>query len=154
MPFSSIPSFKPTIVAVYPTFFYGSVPAHSQLLSFAFTRHPFNRLVSGYYQKFDKDDWSLPELQDLELKWMRDLIIKRYRRVDPTVDTTKPTPLELATYLIEESEDRGSEHLEGHFRPQWANCPWCLFDFDVIGRIETFDSDVAVIVDFLNLTVS
>ena len=84
---------------------------------------------------------------------MRDLIIRRYRNVDPAVDVSMPTPLEVATYLLEESKEKGSENLEGHFKPQWASCPWCLLDFDVIGTTETFDSDVSIIVDFLNLTV-
>ena len=84
---------------------------------------------------------------------MRDLILRKYRKVDPAVDTTKPTPLEFATYILEESENEGSENLEGHFRPQWASCPWCLMDFDVVGTTETFEEDVLVIVDFLNLTV-
>ena len=84
---------------------------------------------------------------------MRDLILERYRKVDPAIDTSKPTPLEFVTYILDQSEEHGSENLEGHFRPQWASCPWCLLEFDIIGTTETFDNDVAVIVDFLNLTV-
>lgn len=84
---------------------------------------------------------------------MRDLIIRKYRKTDPNIDTTKPTPLEFCTYILDEVKNKGVENLEGHFKPLWASCPWCLLDFDVVGTTETFDTDVAVITDFLNLTV-
>ena len=47
--------------------------AKKNLLSFVFVREPFERLISSYYDKMDRD-WSK---QQYDLRWMRDEIIKK-----------------------------------------------------------------------------
>ena len=47
--------------------------AKKNLLSFVFVREPFERLISSYYDKMDRD-WSKPQY---DLRWMRDEIIKK-----------------------------------------------------------------------------
>ena len=47
--------------------------ARDDLLSFVFVREPFERLVSSYYDKMDRD-WSKPVY---DLRWMRDEIIHK-----------------------------------------------------------------------------
>ena len=47
--------------------------AKDDLLSFVFVREPFERLVSSYYDKMDRD-WSKPVY---DLRWMRDEIIHK-----------------------------------------------------------------------------
>ena len=49
--------------------------AKQRLLSFVFVREPFERLVSSYYDKMDRD-WSNPS-QDERFTRMRNAIIKR-----------------------------------------------------------------------------
>ena len=48
--------------------------ANDKLLSFAFVRDPFDRLVSCYYNKMVMKNWS-EKKQDL--KWMRDEILRQ-----------------------------------------------------------------------------
>ena len=43
--------------------------------------------------------------------------------------------------------------LNGHFRPQWSLCPFCLIEFDVLGKIEDFEEDSAYIMDALGVRV-
>ena len=52
-----------------------------------------------------------------------------------------PTPLEFATFIVDESKRIGIEYLDIHFRPQWFSCPFCALEFDMIGSSEDFESD-------------
>ena len=56
--------------------------------------------------------------------------------------------------MLSEAASKRPENLDGHFRPQWGHCPFCLFDFDVVGRMDTYDRDVEYVFNRLNLTVS
>ena len=49
------------------------IDAKHNLLSFVFVRDPFERIVSSYYDKMDRD-WSKPAF---DLRWMRDEIIQK-----------------------------------------------------------------------------
>ena len=65
-----------------------------------------------------------------------------------------PTPLEFATFIIDESKRIGIEYLDIHFRPQWFSCPFCALDFDIIGSHEEFESDFDFFVSEFGLKVS
>ena len=62
--------------------------------------------------------------------------------------------MEFSQYLLDEAAFAGPEMLNGHFRPQWALCPFCLIDFNILGKIEDFEEDSAYIMDALRVRVS
>ena len=64
-----------------------------------------------------------------------------------------PTPLEFTNYILGQAEIHGKTQLDPHFKPQWASCPHCLIDFDVIGATETYKEDTDFILDRLGLKV-
>ena len=43
--------------------------------------------------------------------------------------------------------------VNAHILPQHLYCPFCLFDFDAVGRIENFERDAPVVLDALGLEV-
>lgn len=45
-------------------------------------------------------------------------ILRRYRDVSPTSESSGPTPLELVQYLLDEAAEKGAERLEAHFREE------------------------------------
>ena len=49
--------------------------------------------------------------------------------------------------------DSRKTQLDPHFKPQWASCPHCLIDFDVIGATETYKEDTDFILNRLGLKV-
>ena len=65
-----------------------------------------------------------------------------------------PTPLEFATFIVDESKRIGIEYLDIHFRPQWFSCPFCALEFDMIGSSEDFESDFDFFVKEHGLKVS
>ena len=67
-----------------------------------------------------------------------------------------PTPRQFVTYLVDSSrspEAGGVVGLNPNWRPQWASCPHCSFDFDVIGKIENFERDTNFILEKLGIQV-
>jgi len=116
--------------------------ARDDLLSFVFVREPFERLVSSYYDKMDRD-WSKPVY---DLRWMRDEIIHKIRHLDPKLHKAeKPTPEEFIKYIIKTAKSIGPYALDNHIKPIWASCPFCSVEFDIVGHLEEFNKDSAFI---------
>jgi hypothetical protein len=46
------------------------------------------------------------------------------------------------------------DQIDSHWRPQWTFCPYCSLDFDLIGRLEDFQSEFEFLVKKLGLKVS
>ena len=65
-----------------------------------------------------------------------------------------PTPLEFASFIIDESQRIGIEYVDIHFRPQWFSCPFCSLDFDIIGTHDDFESDFDFFITEFGLKVS
>lgn len=56
--------------------------------------------------------------------------------------------------ILDRSENALLWDLNEHYKPSWFYCSICGIEYDVIGRIETFDEDVSFILDKLELRVS
>ena len=72
--------------------------ANDMLVTFAFTRHPFNRLVSSYHDKM------LPGKHGQERRGVSDSLIKlrhrlmlQYRNLNPNNSSELPTPIIFVT---------------------------------------------------------
>ena len=96
--------------------------ANKLLVTFAFSRHPFERLVSAYYNHFQG----------------------RY----PNISV-------FARYAIKMILDRlkVGRRPNDHLIPQYATCPYCQLDFDLVGKLENMEEDTAFLARHLNLTV-
>ena len=72
----------------------------------------------------------------------------------PAFKSAVPSPSEFISYLLDKAKMLSSSYyLDAHFKPLWASSPVCAIDFDVIGRIETFDQDATFIINSLQLKV-
>lgn len=102
--------------------------------SFVFVRHPLDRLVSGYYGKI-VDPTGFRQSRKFEL-----LRLTFSQRIELR-DKATLTPTQFIQGLVDAHKHFGIEGMNKHFRPQYTQCGFCLTDFDVIGKMETFDED-------------
>ena len=56
-------------------------------------------------------------------------------------DPPWPTESEFVDYIIDSFYDNDEDDLNAHWRPQYKLCPFCSHDFDVVGKMETFQED-------------
>ena len=94
----------------------------SNLTTFTFVRHPFERLVSAYIDKLEKH-------QHISAKY--DKIMER-----------KSFP-EFVEIVLQEFE---TSKINPHWKPYFNRCFHCAIPYNVIGRIETFQEDVQYII--------
>ena len=126
--------------------------AAQKLLTFVFVRNPFDRFAAAYYDVMLHDDWS--EFAHLPIFDIRNAIIKDQRGVQfPEEDmTVSPTPIEMVRFILQEFPHVTPPGVDIHFRPQWASCPFCRVDFDLVGRMETFEEDREALLEAMNVT--
>ena len=96
------------------------------LYTFAFTRHPFRRLVSAYHFVL--------------VKHLNEQVMSKIRKLHPQNSNGHPTPKIFVNYLLDEATQNGPMFLNSHFRPQYATCPFCRLNFQYIGDIEDMDT--------------
>lgn len=104
---------------------------------FFFVRHPFERLVSCYRDKF-------------EIGRKTDYI---FRTFNPSIIQSKserPTFQEFVQYLIRTPV----EEYNDHWLPNWIHCQTCTQDYDMIGYMETLTEDVHYIFDISGINGS
>ena len=99
----------------------------NNLFLFTFVRHPFERLVSAYKNKVL--DGSYKKMEKVE-----------YRR---WLDAHKTFPEFIQLVLNDLKEN---EHADGHWNQYSKGCLDCDIQYDVIGRMETFEEDVKYII--------
>ncbi|XP_064114963.1 carbohydrate sulfotransferase 11-like [Macrobrachium nipponense] len=108
---------------------------------FLFVRHPIERVVSAFRNKFEKNYTSSAYFK----KRFGVKIIKKYRQgiepddVPETGDGVKFS--EFISYLI----DTKSEYLNEHWAPVSNMCHPCLVRFQIIGKYETLADDAEYI---------
>ena len=102
---------------------------------FLFVREPYGRLFSTYCNKFyfPKGIWDPIGID----------IIKRYRK-NPSAESLKygydVTFAEMVRYTADEFET--GYKMDAHIRPMHINCNPCDYQYDFIGKLETFKSDM------------
>lgn len=103
---------------------------------FIFVRHPFERILSAYFNKFVQNN--IP----FRRKYGRH-IIENFRE-NPTNESLQyghdVTFKEFVAYLLD--HDVTETYLyDPHWRPFHLLCEPCLIKYDLIGKYETFDED-------------
>ncbi len=109
--------------------------SQNDLYTFAFVRHPFERLVSGFEDK---------------------LVYNRpagyYNKLSDKLDSNFTL---FVDYLLEQMDNmtsRGCVMTKGrcmtdqHFSPYYSWCGYCDVDYDAIGKAETFSEDLRYVV--------
>jgi len=126
-------------------------------VSFLFVRHPFERLVSAYRDKFElglKTDWcykmyagdilniTLPTHKVKDGAFLNAMYIK-------VKNLPRPTFAEFVAYLLRTPITKFNDH----WSPYFLHCRMCQNRFSVIGQFETLLDDVQHISNISNLNV-
>ena len=102
----------------------------NEIFTFSFVRHPFDRLVSAYYDKIVSQD-------DPSYRGRGKAILANYGAV---------TFSNFIKYVLSENESymkcESRCSLDVHWRPFYLRCAYCLINYSFIGRMETFAKDV------------
>lgn len=113
--------------------------------TFSFVRHPYDRLVSAYKDKF-------LNAQDPGYAFRSKLVLESYGSI---------TFENFLLFVIEDLSrfnncqkvgKRKCHQIDVHWRPYYQRCAYCDINYDYIGRMETFNADVAEIIQRANLT--
>merc|ERR1711971_629384 len=117
-------------------------------LLFMVVRHPFERLVSAFRDKFEignKADYiyklyAAPILQiKAESKAVESLMVRKANR---------PTFIQFIDYLLRTEVKEYNDH----WRPYWLHCNVCRLDYDVFVKFETISEDTSVIEELSGLS--
>ena len=92
----------------------------------------FSRLVSAYVDKIKEQNDASYYSKIAQIK-------ERYGG--------EPTFPHFVQYILDSPEVRGCtledcETVDAHWRPFYARCAYCDVDYDVIGKMESFEEDV------------
>ena len=125
--------------------------ANKVLVTFAFTRHPFERLMSSYFELQKTFNYNLPQ----------------FKYCNFTIGMPDQ-PMKYANYVINviladlKTQDFMSRYTRPnncyyqnptHFIPQFVTCPYCQLKFDLVGRLEDMEADTAFLAKHLGLKV-
>ncbi|KAL8561072.1 hypothetical protein ACOMHN_031016 [Nucella lapillus] len=114
-----------------------------------FTRDPYTKLLSGYMDKlFAPNPYFWHHVGKYIVRTFRPKASALSLRCGH--DVTFP---EFIRYVIE-NESHGSKARDTHFVPSYDQCKPCDFDYDVIGKMETFSADVSLVLAQLGYNVS
>ncbi|KAK7100186.1 hypothetical protein V1264_023176 [Littorina saxatilis] len=124
------------------------VDNYDKAVMFFFTREPYSRILSAYIDKL----WS-PNLQFWRVLGKPLVHGVRHnaslRSLECGHDVTFP---EFIRYFID-GMTRGSR-INTHVVPTHKFCETCDYDYDYIGKLETFREDAAYILSAINVTTS
>lgn len=113
--------------------------------TFLFVRHPFERLVSAYRNKFVQP---FPD----DLRFQKEVgvkIIQKYRK-NSTITNNTCTFTEFVQFVIDKTAREGSHKLNEHWQPHSDLCSICYARFDFIGKYETLVEDSRIILNNIN----
>ena len=109
-------------------------------LVFTIVRHPFDRLVSAYRDKFELARKYAYVFQHYASK------ILSVSNPDPSGrghHLRRPTFSEFVTYLLRTPVAEYNDH----WVPYWLHCHLCQLEYDVIGKMETLKEDIDFITE-------
>ncbi|XP_057381462.2 carbohydrate sulfotransferase 11-like [Daphnia carinata] len=116
---------------------------------FIFVRHPFERLVSAYENKFGRtiDGTAYQRRVGTE-------IIRKYRQKPTKISLEKGddvTFVEFVDYVVDEWK-LNKKWMDLHWLPANDLCLPCSIEYNLIGKVETLKQDVSFLLHKLNET--
>ena len=115
-------------------------------VSFAFVRHPFERLVSVYRDKFELSTEA--EREQFFFKHYGAEIMANSDLSHPT--GKMPSFPQFVSYLL----NTPPPDYNYHWFPYWMHCQFCHNKFSVIGMFETIKEDIEYIINDSNLNIN
>ena len=105
----------------------------SGYFTFSFVRHPYDRLVSAYYDKVVNSDY-----HEIAVK-----IRKHFGEVS-FENFLQYIMVDLRKYYQCQSTSGGgcNFQVDVHWRPFYQRCAYCDINYSFIGRMESFNRDV------------
>ena len=105
---------------------------------FLFVRHPFERLISAYRNKFldPYDNYYRLKIGKRILKFSRN----KTRRID-YIQGKGVTFKEFITYIIHQYQTQGTDAFDVHWQLMVNLCSPCHIHYDFIGKLETLAED-------------
>ena len=113
---------------------------------FIVVRHPFDRLLSAYADKFAD-----PNNNMMMVTRLRRRAESRFGNFTCFDQNGQPR-LSLNQFLELVSDDK--KFYDKHWQSYYTLCQPCLIDYDHIIRLETADNDIGIVLDHLNYTGS
>nr|XP_006823894.1 PREDICTED: carbohydrate sulfotransferase 11-like [Saccoglossus kowalevskii] len=115
---------------------------------FLFVRHPFERLLSAFRNKFElTDEWNVKFMTGYSAK-----IFKRFREGKWSRARIVQSPItfnEFVQFIIETVDDGALQN--EHWRPIHEMCSVCDVHYDVIGKFENLEKDAQYILKESNV---
>jgi len=120
--------------------------------NFVTIRHPFERILSAYRDKFFLNGNAKFE-QDKVERWYKKFgqtILKNYRKTTPSDPkyNKAPTFREFVEYLV----DLPISKFDDHWKPMYMQCMPCHIQYRVIARLETLSADSAHILQSIGVS--
>ena len=110
---------------------------------FFFVRHPFERLVSAYYNKFVDGNNGRTYQLNIGTK------IVRMFRPHPSAESLEKgndvTFPEFVSFVVHQWKRRRIEPIDVHWRPMVDLCLPCSINYDMIGKFETLQQDLTLL---------
>lgn len=107
--------------------------AMSNSLVFTFVRHPFERLVSAYRDKFEL----AKKHAYVYSRYANKILKKTNQSKSRLTPRRRPTFREFADYLV----SGWAPDYNDHWIPYWPHCHFCDLEYDVVGTMETVKDD-------------
>ena len=113
--------------------------SNQNLLSFLIVRHPFERILSAYRDKFFINFTYSRNTKEREEQKRKEFmitygqqILQKYRKTEPEDELYKTTPTfrEFINFVIDLPLSRHNSH----WRPAYLHCMPCHLNYTIIGR--------------------
>ena len=131
-----------------PPYLLNNFITSNNILTASFVRHPFERLVSAYNDKFGgnhiKITWTnvYQEWFKNEKSFSRFVNRVLYEHQRSCYPNSTQASRNLTNWFNGPCEDK----INQHWRPYLSKCSYCDVNYDVIGRMETWNDDLGYII--------
>jgi hypothetical protein len=119
------------------------------MFKFVFVRHPFERLVSAYNDKFfgrrDPDYLESLFYHEKPVEVLLKASFNKFLFNRATTANFKVTFEKFARFVIYEIQNRIVSHGSYHWMPYTDFCGLCLVNYDFVGKLETLGTDLELL---------
>ena len=124
-----------------------------KMFKLVFLRHPFERLVSAFHDKFVEGPD--PEFVRSILKADESLYVKHLKWIvksgskSPQLSDQKISFQKFVTFVLSELKSKTISHGTFHWLPFTDYCHLCHINYNFIGKLETFEEDLHILMSHI-----